>query len=116
VDLRCGKFRLAGDRIEGPAAYLAERGNALVDRIVAGQDTVFNLTAHLSPARRWLCWCGSRPTTPAGWASDACWPASTRPSDPWEAHADAAGRARARLTLAGLTAGLGVGMAVLGAG
>lgn len=45
-----GKFRLMGDAVEGPAAYMTERGNALIDRIVSDQDAMFNMTAHLSPS------------------------------------------------------------------
>jgi hypothetical protein len=45
--MKCGKFRLV---IEGPAQYMRERGNALLDRLVSGRDTMFNLSAHLSPS------------------------------------------------------------------
>ncbi len=50
MPLTCGRFSLDGDTLTGPAEYMTERGNALVDAIVAGQDTTFNLTAHLSPS------------------------------------------------------------------
>jgi hypothetical protein len=33
----------------GPKDYMDEQGNALLDRIVAGQDTVFNLAKDQSP-------------------------------------------------------------------
>jgi hypothetical protein len=35
--------------IVGPAAYMREQGNALIDRILAGEDTIFNLTFDQSP-------------------------------------------------------------------
>ena len=44
-----GKFTFDGSQLSGPARYLEERGNALIDRITAGEDAVFNLTAHLAP-------------------------------------------------------------------
>ena len=44
-----GRFSLEGDQLTGPAQYLQEQGDALVRRITAGQDEVFNMTAHLSP-------------------------------------------------------------------
>jgi hypothetical protein len=44
-----GKFTFDGTHLVGPAAYLEERGNALIDRVSAGQDVTFNMTAHLSP-------------------------------------------------------------------
>jgi hypothetical protein len=50
AQLNCGRFTLDGDTLTGPAAYMEERGAALVDAIVAGQDTTFNLTSHLSPS------------------------------------------------------------------
>lgn len=46
----CGRFTLNDEGIlTGPADYMNEQGNARVDRILAGQDTMFNMTAHLSP-------------------------------------------------------------------
>lgn len=50
MTLECGRFRLTGNTIKGPAAYMNERGNGLIDRIVSSQDTMFNMTAHLSPS------------------------------------------------------------------
>jgi hypothetical protein len=49
ASLTVGKFTIEGNDLSGPAAYMEERGFALLDRIDAGQDTTFNLTAHLSP-------------------------------------------------------------------
>jgi hypothetical protein len=48
--LNVGMFTLEGDHLTGPAGYMEARGFALLDRIDAGQDTTFNLTAHLSPS------------------------------------------------------------------
>lgn len=49
--VECGRFKLIdGNTVEGPGEYMAERGNALIDRILRGEDTTFNLTAHLSPS------------------------------------------------------------------
>jgi hypothetical protein len=45
-----GQFALEGDELNGPTRYMEERGFALLDRVDAGQDTSFNLTAHLSPS------------------------------------------------------------------
>ncbi len=44
-----GRFTIDGDSITGPAEYMTERGNELLDRIMAGDDAVFNTTAHYSP-------------------------------------------------------------------
>jgi hypothetical protein len=45
-----GHFTLDdADVLSGPGDYMTEQGSALADRIVAGEDTVFNMTAHLSP-------------------------------------------------------------------
>ncbi len=45
-----GKFSLDGNELNGPGTYMEERGFALIDRIEAGLDNVFNLTCHLSPS------------------------------------------------------------------
>jgi hypothetical protein len=44
-----GRFTLNDGTLTGPADYMAEQGNAKLDRILRGADTVFNMTAHLSP-------------------------------------------------------------------
>ena len=44
-----GRFELNDGILSGPADYMNEQGNALVDAIFAGQDAIFNTTAHLSP-------------------------------------------------------------------
>ncbi len=45
-----GKFTIEGNELNGPGGYMEERGIALLDRIEAGQDQTFNLTAHHSPS------------------------------------------------------------------
>jgi len=35
--------------LSGPKEFMLERGNAILDQILAGDDAVFNMTAHLSP-------------------------------------------------------------------
>ncbi len=44
-----GRFELEDGILSGPAQYMKERGDALVDAICAGEDVIFNTTAHLSP-------------------------------------------------------------------
>ena len=44
-----GRFELNDGVLSGPAEYMHEQGNALVDAILAGQDAIFNTTRHLSP-------------------------------------------------------------------
>ena len=46
-----GKFTIDMEAsiFEGPAAYMREQGNAKLDAILDGVDTVFNTVAHLSP-------------------------------------------------------------------
>ena len=44
-----GRFTLTDGSLSGPAAYMTEQGNAKLDRILNGHDTVFNMTSHLSP-------------------------------------------------------------------
>lgn len=45
-----GQFTIEDGRLSGPAQYMADQGNALLDRVLAGNDTVFNMSAHLSPS------------------------------------------------------------------
>lgn len=45
-----GKFTIENNQITGPAGYMKAQGNAKLDRILAGQDTVFNMSCHLSPS------------------------------------------------------------------
>lgn len=44
-----GRFTLENSVLSGPHDYMAEQGNALVDKILAKEDTVFNMTADQSP-------------------------------------------------------------------
>jgi len=44
-----GKFSLTDGVLSGPYEYMVERGNALVDRMLAGEDQIFNLTESQSP-------------------------------------------------------------------
>lgn len=45
-----GRFSLdENNTLTGPAEYMAEQGNAKVDKILRGDDLVFNMTSHLSP-------------------------------------------------------------------
>ena len=44
-----GRFTFQNGTLSGPQEYMRERGNTLADRIVAGDDPMFNMTAHLSP-------------------------------------------------------------------
>lgn len=50
MPVTCGRFTLDDNTVTGPGEYMIERGNALLDAIEAGDDTMFNLTAHLSPS------------------------------------------------------------------
>ena len=43
------RFTIEDGILSGPARYMEEQGNAKLDRILAGEDTVFNMSAHLSP-------------------------------------------------------------------
>ena len=43
------RFSLEDGILTGPAEFMAEQGNELVDKIAAGDDPVFNMTCHLSP-------------------------------------------------------------------
>ncbi len=45
-----GQFSLDENYIlSGPTLYMNEQGNALTDQILAGMDTIYNTTRHLSP-------------------------------------------------------------------
>ena len=46
---RIGSFTLHDGVLSGPQDYMVEQGNALVDKILAGEGTIFNLTASQSP-------------------------------------------------------------------
>jgi hypothetical protein len=35
--------------LAGPKEFMLEQGNALLDRILDGEDPIFNMTAHQSP-------------------------------------------------------------------
>lgn len=37
-------------QFSGPNSYMVARGDELLDQIVAGEDTIFNMTCHLSPS------------------------------------------------------------------
>lgn len=45
----CGQFSIENEILSGPKEYMEDQGNMLVDKIFADEDTVFNMTAHLSP-------------------------------------------------------------------
>jgi hypothetical protein len=45
----CGRFTLEDGILCGPRDYMEEQGNALLDRILAGEDTIFNMTSNQSP-------------------------------------------------------------------
>ncbi len=47
--LQVGAFELNDGILSGPADFMREQGNALVDAIFAGEDPIYNTTAHLSP-------------------------------------------------------------------
>ncbi len=44
-----GRFTLEDGVLCGPLDYMEEQGNALLDKIFARQDMVFNMTADQSP-------------------------------------------------------------------
>jgi hypothetical protein len=44
-----GRFTYEDGILCGPRDYMEEQGNALLDTILAGEDTVFNMTADQSP-------------------------------------------------------------------
>ena len=61
-----GKFTIDGDSIQGPGDYMTEKGNALLDKILDGKDTIFNMTSHLSPNIE-MAVCVRLQTDYAGW-------------------------------------------------
>ena len=44
-----GQFTYEEDLLLGPRDYMEEQGNPLLDKILAGEDTLFNLTKDQSP-------------------------------------------------------------------
>ncbi len=44
-----GEFSMEESVLVGPRRYMEEQGNALVDKILAGDDAIFNLTSGQSP-------------------------------------------------------------------
>ncbi len=44
-----GQFTYEDGILCGPRDYLLEQGNALLDKVFAGEDTIFNLTKAQSP-------------------------------------------------------------------
>ena len=44
----CGQFGMEGV-LTAPRTYMEEQGNALVDKILAGEDVIFNMTFGQSP-------------------------------------------------------------------
>jgi hypothetical protein len=44
-----GKFTYDGQSVAGPAQYMNEKGNDLITKITSGNDTIFNMTCHMSP-------------------------------------------------------------------
>lgn len=44
-----GRFSIEGSTFTGPQEYMAEQGNARLERILSGNDSLFNATAYLSP-------------------------------------------------------------------
>ena len=44
-----GRFTLEDSVLSGPRDYIEAQGNALLDKILAGEETIFNMTAHQSP-------------------------------------------------------------------
>ncbi len=44
-----GRFTLGDSVLSGPRDYIEAQGNGLLDKILAGEDTIFNMTAHQSP-------------------------------------------------------------------
>ena len=66
MTVTAGRFTIDGDAITGPGDYMREQGNAKLDRILAGNDTVFNMTCHLSPSIE-IAICVALQTDYAGW-------------------------------------------------
>ena len=44
-----GQFTYEVDILLGPRDYMLEQGNSLLDKILAGEDTIFNMTRDQSP-------------------------------------------------------------------
>lgn len=44
-----GQFNYDEGNLSGPRDYMEAQGNALLDQILAGEDTIFNLTQDQSP-------------------------------------------------------------------
>lgn len=44
-----GRFSMEDGVLTGPRTYMEEQGNALVDKILAGEDVVLNMTSGQSP-------------------------------------------------------------------
>ena len=44
-----GQFTYEDGILCGPKEYVEEKGNSLLDRILAGEDTIFNMTNDQSP-------------------------------------------------------------------
>lgn len=44
-----GQFTYEEGILCGPRDYMEEEGNALLDKILAGEDTIFNMTKDQSP-------------------------------------------------------------------
>ncbi len=44
-----GQFSMEEGILAGPRDYMEQQGNALVDKILAGEDAIFNLTSGQSP-------------------------------------------------------------------
>ena len=61
-----GRFTIEGDSITGPGDYMNEQGNAKLDKILAGNDTVFNMCVGYSPNIE-VAICVALQTDYAGW-------------------------------------------------
>ncbi|MBW2168852.1 MAG: hypothetical protein JRG69_06270 [Deltaproteobacteria bacterium] len=50
--ITCGAFsyNTTTNEVAGPAAYMAERGSARLERIMSGNDVVFNMGCTRSPS------------------------------------------------------------------
>lgn len=44
-----GRFTYEDGILCGPRDYMEEQGNALLDKVLAGEDTIFNITKDQSP-------------------------------------------------------------------
>ena len=44
-----GKFKYADGKLSGPESYMLEQGNKKLDSVLAGNDALFNQSAHYSP-------------------------------------------------------------------